>query len=223
MKASHCSVLLIFGSLVSCTAITPVVEIEEDVYSYTNANNGAGPMWCSGSTCLVRVGDRIFVTGLETVPDAKPLNNCRWMLFERLAGGWKLVRVDPDGGTREPAPMAAFADGRVFLSVNPTLGQGPEPNGGPARPDVLQLKTADPALSPEGLAAGEEVGRAVRAALEELKPKYRSVLYLFYFRGLPVGRIAAELGVAPRRVSEWKDYGLKVIRARCGKGLGGFR
>ena len=61
--------------------LAPLVELEEDVYTYSDADNGAGPMWCSGSTCIVRSGERVFVSGLETVPGAKPLNNCRWTLF----------------------------------------------------------------------------------------------------------------------------------------------
>src|SRR4026208_96174 len=109
--------------VVSCSfvaraaGLSPVVEIEEDVYTYTNANNGAGPMWCSGSTCLVRSGDHLFASGLETIPDAKPLNNCRWLLFHRGPKGGERVRVD-EGRTREPSPLAAFKDGRVFLSAN---------------------------------------------------------------------------------------------------------
>jgi hypothetical protein len=39
------------------TPFRPVVAVEEDVSSYTPANNGAGPMRCSGSTCLVRIGE----------------------------------------------------------------------------------------------------------------------------------------------------------------------
>src|SRR5262245_6820579 len=75
--------LLCHGSSVSAADdIAPVVEVEEDIYSYTNAQNGAGPMWCTGSTTLVRTGDRLFASGLETIPEAKPLNNCRWMLFQ---------------------------------------------------------------------------------------------------------------------------------------------
>jgi hypothetical protein len=128
--------------------LAPVVEVEEDIYTYTNAQNGAGPMWCSGSTTLVRTGDQLFVSGLETIPDAKPLNNCRWMLFTRGTKGWTRVRVDTDGRTREPSPLAAFPDGRVFLSVNPTLGKGPQPHGGPARPDVLQFRATEPTAAP---------------------------------------------------------------------------
>jgi hypothetical protein len=36
----------------------------------------------------------------------------------------------------------------VFLSVNPTLGKGPEPHGGPARPDVLRFSATEPSAAP---------------------------------------------------------------------------
>ena len=58
------------------------VEIEEDVYSFEPADNGAGPMWCRGSTCLVRVGDDVFASGLETIRDAKPLNKVSGQPFK---------------------------------------------------------------------------------------------------------------------------------------------
>ena len=102
-------------------ALRPVVELEEEVYSYEPANNGAGPMWCGGSTCLVRVGTNVFASGLETLKDRKPLNNCRWTLFKREPGGWSPPLADPKDRTREPSPLVGFADGKLFLSVNPTL------------------------------------------------------------------------------------------------------
>lgn len=140
-----------FALLAAAGELAPRVEIEEDVYTFTEANNGAGPMWCSGSTCLVRTGERLFASGLETIPDAKPLNNCRWMLFERRESGWERVRVDESGRTREPAPLAAFADGRVFLSANPTLSADPQPGGGPTRPDVLEFDASAPQTEPVSL------------------------------------------------------------------------
>lgn len=149
--------VLIFGSALSGHSASPIavvrpkVEIEEDVYSYTNANNGAGPMWCSGSTSLVRVGAELFASGLETIPDAKPLNNCRWVFFRRDSNGWHRVHTD-DARTREPSPMAAFHDGRVFLSANPTLNSAPEPNGGPTQPSIFQFKASDPTAPPTLLA-----------------------------------------------------------------------
>ena len=112
------------------------VEAEELVYRYLPADNGAGPMWCSGSTCLVRIGNKVFASGLETVADWKPLNNCRWMLFERSKNEWKQKLVDKEGRTREPSPMATFNDGRLFLSANPTLTDSDKYDG-PSRPEVL--------------------------------------------------------------------------------------
>jgi hypothetical protein len=124
-------------------AVRPVVDVEEDVYSYAPADNGAGPLWCQGSTCLVRVGNELFASGLETIQGTKPLNNCRWMLFHRGAQGWAKVCFDPSGRTREPCPLAGFPDGRLLLSVNPTLNADPNAYSGPARPEILQFATRD--------------------------------------------------------------------------------
>ena len=38
--------------------------------------------------------------------------------------GWTRVRVDADGRTREPSPLAAFADGRLFPLREPDARQG---------------------------------------------------------------------------------------------------
>ncbi len=145
--------LLISAAIcVQATDLKPVIEVEEDVYSYTPADNGAGPMWCRGSTSLVRVGERVFASGLETVPDARPLNNCRWMLFERKAAGWERVFLDESGRTREPSPVAAFSDGRVFVSANPTLDNSPKaPRSGPAQPLIFQFRANQASSSPEKL------------------------------------------------------------------------
>ena len=134
--------------------VRPVVEIEEDVYSFQSAHNGAGPTWCSGSTCLVRIGNDVFVSGIETLKDFKPLNNCRWMLFTRGQDAWELAQVDKTGRTREPCPMVGFGDGRLFLSANPTLSSDPNQYGGPARPEILQFNAADPKAPPETILPG---------------------------------------------------------------------
>ena len=128
----------------------PVVEVEEDVYQYEPLDNGSGPLWCSGSTCLVRIGDTLFASGVEKVADAKPLNNCRWTLFQRGARGWERLRAGT-GRTREPSPIAGFADGRLFLSANPTLVTDPERHNGPARPEVLQFSVSAPKAPPKVL------------------------------------------------------------------------
>ena len=123
--------------------LLPAVEVEEGIYTYEPANNGAGPLWCYGSTCLVRIGEDVFAAGLETLKDRKPLNNCRWLFFKRTEQGWKLIQVDPSGWTREPCPLVGFPDGRLFLSANPTL-TAPDAYNGPAQPQVLQFSAKDP-------------------------------------------------------------------------------
>ena len=105
-------------------------------------------MWCAGSTSLVRTNGRVFATGLETLTDAKPLNNCRWVLFERTEHGWEPLHHD-EGRTREPAPIAAFHQGSVTVSGNPTKGSGAEPNGGPARPELWHWLKPGTASAPE--------------------------------------------------------------------------
>ncbi len=120
------------------------IEAEEEVYRYEPANNGAGPMWCRGSTCLVRIGQTVWASGLETLPGVKPLNNCRWLVFHRTERGWHQVQADPSGRTREPCPLVAFDGGPLFLSANPTLVEDPTVPAGPARPEILQFDPARP-------------------------------------------------------------------------------
>src|SRR6185369_9902893 len=110
--------------------------------SYENANNGAGPLWCHGSTCLVRIGRDVFASGLETIKNAKPLNNCRWLLFRRDQHGWKIQQSDTTGRTREPCPMGGFPNGHLFLSANPTL-TAPDTYSGAAQPEILEFAATD--------------------------------------------------------------------------------
>jgi len=140
--ANTCLFLMLVSTAPAATgsSLRPVVEVEEDVYRYEPADNGAGPLWCQGSTCLVHAGDELFASGLETIKGAKPLNNCRWMLFCRSDQGWHKTLSDPSSGrTREPCPMVGFPDGRLLLSVNPTLNTDPNTYSGPARPQILQF------------------------------------------------------------------------------------
>jgi hypothetical protein len=130
-------------------SLRPVVEAEEVVYSLGNVDNGAGPMWSFGSSCLARVGDNVFISGLEAVPDVKPLNNVRWQLFRRQASGWETV-ARATGRTREPCPLLTFQHDTLFLSDNPTL-TSPETTNGPARPEILRFSAADPHAPKETL------------------------------------------------------------------------
>lgn len=121
----------------------PVVGTEEEVYRFTPADNGAGPLWCFGNTCIVRLGQQVFVSGIDTLPDYKPLNNVRWMLFQRSTDkGWQQVADGGDSHEREPCPLIGFDDGRLLLSTNPSSAK-PDQYDAPAKPLVLQFDRFD--------------------------------------------------------------------------------
>jgi hypothetical protein len=118
------------------------VEAEESVYSDTTPDNGAGPLWSYGSSCIARVDDQVLISGLQTIPDAKPLNNVQWQLFQHVDEGWE-VASSGTGRTREPCPLACFHGGPFFLSDNPTL-TGPDERDGPARPAIVEFSPKSP-------------------------------------------------------------------------------
>jgi hypothetical protein len=120
------------------------VEVEEVVTRYTPANNGAGPMWCYGSTVIARQDGEVFLSVIETGKDVPLLCNTRWQLWHRSADGWRLEQAEKEYRQREPCPLAVFQNGPVFMSVNPST----EPAGtkyGHCKPLVLEFDPANPA------------------------------------------------------------------------------
>jgi RNA polymerase sigma-70 factor (ECF subfamily) len=57
-----------------------------------------------------------------------------------------------------------------------------------------------------------ERARQVEAVVNSLKPKFRDVLYLYYYKELSREEVARTLGISPRRVSERVNYALKLIQ-----------
>jgi len=115
-----------------------VVEAEDVVTKYTSANNGAGPLWCYGSTVIARKGNDVYLSIIETGKDVPLLCNTRWQLWHRSADGWKIAQHEREYRQREPCPIGIFQKGAVFLSVNPSV----EPAGvkyGRCRPLVLEF------------------------------------------------------------------------------------
>jgi hypothetical protein len=115
-----------------------VVGVEEVVTRYAPANNGAGPLWCYGSTVIARQGNGVYLSIIETGKDVPLLCNTRWQLWHRSANGWKIAQSEKEYRQREPCPVAVFQKGAVFLSVNPSV----EPPGvkyGLCRPLVVEF------------------------------------------------------------------------------------
>lgn len=143
-----CAVLYIYFCLFQATIVSAqdnrqqelcyTVEIEEIVTRYTLANNGAGPLWCYGSTVIARQDKDVYLSTIETGADVPLLCNTRWQLWHRSSDGWKLEQSEKAYRQREPCPIAVFQQGPVFLSVNPST----EPPGvqyGPCKPLVLEF------------------------------------------------------------------------------------
>ncbi|MGZ7065041.1 MAG: RNA polymerase sigma factor [Candidatus Aminicenantales bacterium] len=69
-----------------------------------------------------------------------------------------------------------------------------------------------PFPDPHFEAEGRERARQISEAVEGLKPKFRDVLYLYYYKELSRDEVARELGISPRRVSERVNYAIKLVK-----------
>jgi dienelactone hydrolase len=142
-------------SAAACRGAPPAIELsaadESVVFSGTYSNNGAVPMWCYGSTVMVRLGNDVFVSALERLPDSRPANDCRWALFGRTAAGWTRVQADDKDRQREPCPIACLPAATILLSSNPTLLPREAAGRGPARPELLLFDAASAASPPRAI------------------------------------------------------------------------
>lgn len=66
--------------------------------------------------------------------------------------------------------------------------------------------------APEQEFESRERAKTLTEAIKQLKPKYRKVLHLYYYKGLSRNEVAEKLGISPRRVSERVDYAQKLLR-----------
>jgi len=135
----------ISGLLVLMLAQNSVkVEVEEDITTCLPPNNGAGPFWCYGSPLIVRIGDDVFVSAMETGENVPPLCNTRWRIFRKHDDeNWEMVQASEKFNQREPCPLVIFQDGRLFLSTNPST----QPIGtkyGECDPYLIEFSALDP-------------------------------------------------------------------------------
>lgn len=66
----------------------------------------------------------------------------------------------------------------------------------------------DPHIQVENKERAERMAEAIR----KLKPKYREILYLYYYKELSREEVAQKLGITPRRVSERVNYSQKLLK-----------
>jgi RNA polymerase sigma factor (sigma-70 family) len=70
----------------------------------------------------------------------------------------------------------------------------------------------NPYPSPYEHIENKERAELTAKAIERLKPKYKKILYLYYYKELSREEVAQKLGISPRRVSERVNYAQKLLR-----------
>ncbi len=86
--------------------------------------------------------------------------------------------------------------------------------------DFIRLKSKsfshvpepEPYKSPVEALENKEMADLAYQAIKKLKPKYREILYLYYYRGLTREEVAQRLGITPKKVSERVHYALKLVK-----------
>jgi RNA polymerase sigma-70 factor, ECF subfamily len=67
-------------------------------------------------------------------------------------------------------------------------------------------------IAPDKQIEFKERAKRLAEKLEKLKPKYKEVLYLYFYKDLTRSEVAKRLGIPPRRVSERVNYAQKLLR-----------
>ena len=65
---------------------------------------------------------------------------------------------------------------------------------------------------PHDLIEQNERAERLAEAVKRLRPKFRDVLYLYYYKNLSRIEVARELGISPAKVSERVNYAQKLLR-----------
>ncbi len=114
------AILLTLALGVRAFGLEATVLCEEVVTAYGPANNGAGPLWCYGAPLLVRHGNQVSVSIIETGKGVPPLCNTRWQLWQRGPGSWDVVAEEDEYRQREPCLLVGIETGELFVSANPS-------------------------------------------------------------------------------------------------------
>jgi RNA polymerase sigma-70 factor (ECF subfamily) len=70
----------------------------------------------------------------------------------------------------------------------------------------------NPYISPHEHVENIERAEWIAESIKKLKPKYKEVLFLYYYQELSREEVAKKLKISPRRVSERVNYAQKLLR-----------
>lgn len=62
-----------------------------------------------------------------------------------------------------------------------------------------------------------EKAELIEKAIKELKPKYKKVLYLYYYKGFSRQEVAQKMNITPSQVSERVNYAQKLVKKKIEK------
>ena len=132
------------------------VVADETIAPYSDANNGAGPLWAFGSRIIARCGSTVYASVGEVDPAAKPLCNTRWVLYRRKDGAaWQRLAAAHAANEREPCPLARLPGDGLLLSTNPAQAVRDTMKDGRlachCAPRLLRFDTAAPEHPPAPL------------------------------------------------------------------------
>lgn len=125
---------------------------QETICRVRDTKNGASPLWCYGSTAIMRLGDKVVATVPANDNNVLPLADRHIELYAKTGDGpWQKIWHDMRF-TREPAPILRRDDQSIWISLNPSekdvpIGQGIE--YGPAIPTLALFdltKQGEPTL-----------------------------------------------------------------------------
>ncbi len=77
---------------------------------------------------------------------------------------------------------------------------------------IRHAPEVDPFPSPHVRMENKERAEKLAKAIEQLKPKYKRILYLYYYKEMSRQEVALKMGISPSRVSERVNYAQKLLR-----------
>ena len=69
---------------------------------------------------------------------------------------------------------------------------------------------------PQDKVESDERAARLAEAIKDLRPRYREVLFLYYYKEMSREEVARELGITPAKVSERVNYAQKLLKKRLG-------
>jgi len=135
--------VIVTTMMLTAAQVTVSVEAEEDVYTLVSPNNGSGPLWSYGCTSIVRLGERVIVSQMETGKDVPLLCNTRWRILDRGKKEWKLLAEAEGYRQREPCSLATVSRDSFFLNVNDSQ-EPPGTKYGTCKPHLLEFRLENP-------------------------------------------------------------------------------